>query len=397
MSNTIKIKVGTETFILDKEKLDDFHDTTLAAAYRFNKSTELDFSFRDPALFSVVLDVYRNGKLIVPCHVGYKELKNELEFWGFELPLPVITGPSRFLALDVPGKSGSTLACPWGVYGRELGQCCWMPLACFLWRSILANPCVLELAALGFRDVNVYVKHHTFDDNIGISLILSHKHFMSRLAELSDCTLTFIEGIYGNGVVEEARAQDVICNNNLDIRRWVYVDSYDIAATCRRTDYDVVMTATQSQTIHLVWRGFNITFEVNGSSVFWDCKTEISSEDPIHLSDLTGFLLRISFVLDKTVFEGFVVPSPTSRYHDFKVHIYKSKTYYVHDDQWFRKLGDLTSIICTPDFTDAYIKGVSSVTLLVEETTTGVLELSRISHNTGIQSRLFYERFNISF
>lgn len=399
----IRVNVGGTTFLVSGEDLDRFPDSTLACAHRFSPEVEtLDFRGRDASLFTVVMDLFRYGKLVIPEGVKYSLLKEELDFWGFELITPIVRGIDSYTY--IPNVSFNTrLACPWGVSGKELGQHCWMPLACFFWNSLLASPCLIESVAVGYRDVNVYVKHSVQEDRVGISLLLSHKHFLQRLAELSGCRLSFIDGVYGGSLKSEARLQDVLCENNSTIGRWSYVHHQDIAVSCRRRRNEVYVTTRTPTVVHLEWRGFDVEIDIDGNSLFWSCcitgQGSTPTEDPLYLQDTRGFFLRISYVIDRTVYEGFCMPSLTSRYQQFKFPVYASQTYSLastDDGEWYKKLAELAPADGVQYLSEAALQALDTLTLLIEDASSTAVELSRVRHDTPVMSGCYYERFNIS-
>lgn len=112
----VTIKVGAQLFTIDLEILQNFPDSTLSKTVLFNISQGkedqiVDYAFRDPTLFPVVMSFYRNGKLKVPEGVTYAELQQELDFWGFNClssrhlfnSLTATTCPKRILPLCVRG------------------------------------------------------------------------------------------------------------------------------------------------------------------------------------------------------------------------------------------------------------------------------------------------------
>lgn len=401
MTKVISVRVGAEDFVIDTSDLDKFPDSTLAVAHRFNKERdELDFSYRGSHLFETVLHLYRHGKLRVPENASYNMLKDELDFWGFELVVPVIKGPVQFSQLNLRSLPVCSVACPWGVYGKKLGDTCWMPIICFLWRSLLASPRLIDAVAVGYKDINIYIKHGVGEDQTGISLVMSHKYFLQRLAELSGCTVSFLDGVYGHAVLSESRSQDLFCDNSPVTHTWNYLHHEIIPVKCKRRRNNVHMTACQNHMITIPLRGFVVEIEVDKEGLFWSCNVDVPSEDPIHLSDLSGFILRVSYVLDNSVYDGFLVPSLTSRYHPFEFAVYRSRSYNVTDgDEWYRNLKTLVPVsgsMAMNDLCQVNLDRISSVVLLIEEADSGTADLLRITHDSSLVHGAFYERINFS-
>lgn len=393
------IKVGSQQFTIDFESLNRYPDCTLSKTLTFNitngkEKDVLNYDFRSPDLFPVVLELIASGKLKVPEGVSYKDLKEELDFWGFELEIPVIQRSTHYAPRDTVSTGPMSLQCPWGIYAKELSQCCWMPLACFVWKGLISNSILLDVVAVGYRDINVYIKHSVGDDNIGISLLMSHRHFLERLAELSSCQLTFMDGVYGHNVISESRCQDMFCDNNLSVHQWLYVKEFRLSTTTKRKRNNVVFTATAAYHFNFDWKGFTIGIDVEGSTLYWKCTVDVPSEDPIHLADLNGFLLRLSFVVNKTVFEGVIVPSINSRFVNLSFNIYHSFTYSTSDADWYRQLGLYSPTKIPPG---DLINDTQDVLLLIEEAPYGILNLSRITRDTDFVHGAFYERINIFF
>ena len=395
----VQVKVGTDVFQFSPSELAAFPGSTLTSAYNFNSTHACyDFSYRPSTLFRVIEGVYRHGKLVVPENVKYQELKEELDFWGFELQLPVHQTLSAYV-LDrqiVSAKGGTSVPCPWGMCVRNLGSSCWMPLVCFFWGSLIASPALIDAAALGYTEICLYIRHSVGDDKVGISLALSHRYFFERLAELSGCTLSFPEGVYGRSVLAEARVQDLFTNSHLTVKNWKYVHHQDLSVTCTRSRNDLHVTTTGSHRVQLVWRGFEVVLDIKKNGMFWDCSTNPVAEDPLCLSEVTGFMLRVSFVLDTTVFDGFTVPSTAARYHELKFNIYHSRLYDTNDPEWLRNLSSLTPTGGYALLSEAYLNTARSITLLVEEAEQGVIDLQRLNSNSALLQESYYERVNVA-
>jgi hypothetical protein len=396
MTILVKVKVGQEQFEIDIAKVKAYPDTTIAAAVRFNKNHELDFSYRDPTLFNVVLTLYNSGKLTVPKDVTYSSLKEELSFWGFELAVPIVRTNQQFTLFDT--QPSTSLACPWGLYARNLGNACWMPVACFVWSIILANPLLIETAALGYNDITIYIKHSAGEDGTAVSMLLSHKHFLQRLGELSACTVRFIDGVYGQDVHREARTQDLHTSTNPMVRDWSFVHEKEIAIQCSMSMGTVSLSAPVPASVDFAWKGYSVHIDFDGTTMFWECNcADADKEDPIYLQDLSGFLLRVSFVINNSILEGFIIPSTRKRYFQVNIPHIKCNGFVVPPDtpKWYKDTSKLRST--GMGVTPANLKQVSSVLVLVEEAARGVLDLNHIDLNLDVPYGGWYERLNICF
>lgn len=391
------IKFANERFEIDKEKINNFPNTTLAAAVRFNsEKEEFDFSFRSPTLFGITMDLYNTGKLSVPREVTYASLKEELCFWGFELVEPIQKRPDAFSLFEV--QPSKTLACPWGVYSRALGSACWVPLVCFVWNTILASPVLIETAALGYNDINIFIRHSSGDDSVGVSLLMSHRRFLTRLAELSACQVAFIDGVYGQDVHREARTQDLLTSRRTTINSWRIIHDQQINGTCSLKGGVLTMAATAPTNITFHWKGFDVNVDMEGTTLFWDCTCrDAEKEDPLYVQDVSGFLLRISFVVDDHIIEGFLIPSTKQRYMQTSIHSSKSQGFTIppNNPAWYKETGSLTPQPIPLNRTRLH--HVTSIVLLVEEATRGILEVEHIGPDLDVPYGVFFERLNICF
>jgi len=392
----VKVKVGQEMFEIDLAKVNAYPDTTIAAGVRFNKDNELDFSYRDSSLFNIVLTLYNTGRLTVPKEVTYSSLKDELAFWGFELAVPIVRTNQQFTLFDT--HPSTSLACPWGLYTRNLGSACWMPLVCFVWNTVLANPLLIETAALGYNDITIYLQHKAGEDALGISLLLSHKHFLKRLGELSACTVRFIDGVYGQDVQREARSQDLHSSTNTVVRDWSFVYEKEVAVKCSLGGGHVSISAPVPVDVDFVWKGYDVHIDFDGTTVFWECKCrDADKEDPLYLQDLSGFLMRVSFVINNHLLKAFVIPSTRKRYLQAKIPFQDCHGFFIPPDtpKWYRDTSKLEA--SAAGVTSLSLKKVSSVVLLIEEAARGVLELNHIAPDLHVPFGVWYERLNICF
>ena len=229
--------------------------------------------------------------------------------------------------------------------------------------------------------------------------MLCHKHFLQRLGELSGCSVTFMDGLYGHAVGLESRSQDLFCDNSAIANSWDYVNHKVVPVRCERRRNDIHVTAKECCNLEFDWRGFRVKIEFSKRGVYWDCNTDIPSEDPIYLSDLSGFILRISYIIDNTVYDGFMIPSLLTRFQPFRFAVYKCKVYNLksEDKEWFRKLSKLSPETNTmTNISSDYVNMLGVVTVLVEEAQVGAAELNRVGDDTTLVHGAFYERLNIS-
>lgn len=395
-NKTVSVVVGSKTFVLDVDALDRYPGSTISAAYRFNPEKQsIDFSYRSPERFQVVYDLYCTSKLIIPDSLSYNDLKEELDFWGFDLKVPFIEC-SKGYTQQSERTSTPSVKCPWGTYSKHVGQSCWMPLVCYVWNSILSSSVLVDSVAVGYRDITLFIKHDSSVDQAGVSMLLSHKRFVERLAELSKCRLTFVDGLYGHSVFAESRTQDLFLDYAPRVTSWNYVHHKTVPVSCCRSGNDVLVTAQGVHKIEIPWRGFTVTLEVNQETVYWNCSVDLPGEDPIYLSDLSGFLLRVSFVIEDTVYEGFNLPSLLTRYHPFRFALYRCKTYTAQEENWFCNLASLESEDVYPHLSEAYLEHVKSIVILVEEAEQGVADLQRVTNSHLVNHSSFYERLNIT-
>jgi len=84
----ICLNVGGKRFDIRRSTIDLIPDSLLAKCFNGDfKLPEKDanglyFFDRDPVLFSLILEVYRSGMVVMPFHVHPVVFDNELEYWG---------------------------------------------------------------------------------------------------------------------------------------------------------------------------------------------------------------------------------------------------------------------------------------------------------------------------
>lgn len=181
-------------------------------------------------------------------------------------------------------------------------------------------------------------------------------------------------------------------------RPWTYLHHTELgAATSTKDRHDICVWVNNQHHASITNRGFKINVTVESNILSWDCGTEgIAAEDPLYLTDTTGFLLRVSLVVGTTVFDGFLVPSLSSRNHELTFSTSKCLTFAPNDcvDEWYKQLDTMVPTGTTT--TKAPVKGERAI-VLVKKASAGITNLRRIAHGDDIVHGAFYERLNITF
>ena len=402
MNHVIKIKVGEHLYTLDAHYLLTFADSTISKAVLFNRANGasdswLDFSYRSPQMFDIILTLYQHGKLKVPPNTTYQDLKMELAFWGFDLEMPIVSTPSEFTLCMT--NHVNQVVCPWGTAASSRGQTCWIPLACYMWRSLLASSQLINMAAVGFRDISVFMQHSFQTDDMGVTLMQSHKDFWEHLAELSNIRLTFLDGASALTIHDEARFQDLYFNNVFVISSWFYFKHYTLDASFYVKRNTITFTTKQCYQFEFELKGFTISITLDGHSVFWGCDIDIPSADPLYLPCLEGFILQVSVIHNHTLYKGFLLPTPVSRHHDLSFNVYNSQYYKTKPSgDWFKHLSKFECETAPCSLPISLIeKPYEPITILIEKAGPSVSYLQKVSAHTGQPKNTFYERINLSF
>jgi hypothetical protein len=90
MDPIIKLNVGGRHFETYQSTLLKYPHTTLARMITSSLAKTNDqgeyFFDRNSSLFDTILDIYRTGQINCPHHINPQQLREELTFWGFDVP-----------------------------------------------------------------------------------------------------------------------------------------------------------------------------------------------------------------------------------------------------------------------------------------------------------------------
>jgi hypothetical protein len=377
----VSIQVGGRTFATRLSTLRRYPEALLWRAYSFNeKSFDLVFWDRNPAIFETLLEYYRTGRLAFPPDVDFSALKEELLFWGFDVapserpPWPVLP-PQQ----EVPVLPGG-IRCPLGVAWREASSGCYYVLACLMWSALGRCSSLWEIAQKGHRSVTIYWK--TRAPGMDFSLLKSHFRILKRLAEMDSCKVSLLPEVSTAMLAADVRHHDLYTNGHIHadpvsshVATWKFMASY------RKEGHELLIQAASPQTFAFDHNGFRVELRVSDGNLWWymsplqaDDAPENPNVDVSMLDNAQGFLLNISFVIDRTLFPGFSLPSCYYRTAPLRADVFLGQSFLnvpEDDPLWYKAPGrhKLICETCPFDFLEreAYTEDVELVVLIEEK------------------------------
>jgi hypothetical protein len=413
----IRVRVADTFYALSIRDLQKYPRSTLSCAYRFNNTKDnttpiLDFSYRCNDNFSMILQIYRDDCIILPEHslcTDMESVKDDLLFWGFDVVHPISISQNQDSYVlreasehgngDAVLNSKLNVKSPWALAVKDLAQYSYMPLLAFYWHLILSNSNIIEIASLGYVSVSIFVRHGTGeDDSTCASLVTSRQTFFQELARLAGCQVFIGEGCFGHNIQNESKLQDVYTNSDVTCT-WEYVQHFDAMFECHHDMNRLRLSPVQKQALLFTVQQetFEVDLEIQDGSLKW--KIRYHKDSDIHLAKFKGFQLKISFVVDNTITNGFLIPSCSNRFFNLDYNLYKAKCYeeVSNDSLWFTKHGQYSTSV---PFISTWEKDIKKVTLLVEKAgSDSSLNIKRVSHqrNSSINSNAYYERVVLSW
>lgn len=378
----VAIQVGGRTFATRLSTLRRFPESLLWRAYSFNeKSFDLVFWDRNPRIFESLLDYYRTGRLAFPADVDFSTFKQELLFWGFDVGAPE-RPPWPILPLQKKWEASSgDIRCPLGVAWRDASSSCHHVVVCLVWSALGRCSSVWEVAQKGYRSVTIYWK--TRAPGVDFSLLKSHFKTLKRLAEMDACKITlFPEAVPAAMLGVDVRTHDLYTNGHIHTDpQSSHVALWKFRASYRKDGHELVMKGLGDQTFKFDYKGFRVEMHVSGENVWWYMDPlkegdvlENENVDVSMIDNAQGFLLDVSFVINRTVFPGFSFPSCYYRTSILRADIFMGQTFtdIPDDPAWFLAPGrhDLTYETSPFEFLEhqAYKEDVE-LTVLIEEKT----------------------------
>lgn len=376
----VSIQVGGRTFATRLSTLHRFPDALLWRAYSFNeKSFDLVFWDRNPRIFECLLEYYRTGRLAFPADVDFSTWKQELLFWGFEVaPLPRPPWPVLPPQERVGTVSPGAIACPLGVVWREASSGCHYVLVCLVWSALGRCSSVWEVAQRGYRSVTIYWK--TRAPGIDFSLLKSHASTLQRLADMDACKVTLHPDVTTAMLGCEVRSHDLYTNGHVHTDpKTAHVAVWKFRASYRKDGHEILMKSFDMQKLVFDHKGFRIEMRVSGENVWWymspleaGAVSESQAMDVSMVDNAQGFLLDVSFVIDRTLFPGFTFPSCYYRTSALRADIFMGQTFPLRPDDpaWYLAPGrhDIPYETCPFEFFEhqAYNEDFE-LTVLIEE------------------------------
>ncbi len=377
----MSIQVGGRTFATRLSTLRRFPEALLWRAYSFNdKRFDLVFWDRNPAIFESLLEYYRTGRLAFPPDVDFSTWKHELLFWGFDMApaerpsWPVLPPPK-----EVPVLPGG-IRCPLGIAWREASSGCYYVLVCLVWSALGRSSSLWEVAQKGHRSVVIYWK--TRAPGMDSSLIRSHFKIFKRLAEMDACKVSILPEVPTAMLGREVRHHDLYTNGHLHADPLSsHVATWEFRASYRKEGHELLIKSASAQAFEFDHKGFRVELRVADGNMWWymaplQCgatQTETQHVDVSMLDNAQGFLLDISFVIDRTVFPGFSLPSCYYRTATLRADVFLGQSFpNVPDDPlWYKAPGRhaLAYETCPFDFLEreACLNNDVELVVLIEE------------------------------
>lgn len=400
--NIIVVDVENDTFCLREQDVVLYPSSTIACATTFYRQREtdrdkckaLDFKYRSSQLFGIIKHVYETGTVPntakdVPLH----QLREELMFWGFDVRLPSEKYDSKAVHI------------PWGIWARSEGLCVWKPLVVFFWNTLLKSEALQNTASRGFRETVLYCRH--FADSvvpagsvyIDVSLLVTHFDYTRRLAEESCMSIEVMSGTFGHHVQNECCSYDVFSNSTvkIDPSSWFYVDHFDFDALLEHT-YNVSVSSCAKHSHTFTAAGLECTVDIDNDTLSWTLSEVHEKQHPARGDDLLqrcNVLLRLSIVVNKTMFEGIIVPVHTTRVWKLSFNQSLSRSYLGTLPDWYKHLPNVQSTLLRTPVTTKYPNN-PTVTLLVEAATEGTLDVQQVKQTSKFYGD-YYERFKLAW
>lgn len=390
---TVIVDVGKDTYTLPVKLLEKYPNSTMYCAYKFNKKNKkLDFSYRSEKYFEVVWGVYTDDRVKIPPGLTtYDELRECLLFWGFDVEQPV-----KYTGCELQRVQRTTLQWPWGVWASNGDNVRWVPIVCNFLNLVLSAKHILNVASLGYKNVQIYIKHGVKYDKIGISLILSRFTFLQKLAELHSCYFQVLDGVYGYDVGTYARIQDTVCNNQVQVHEWKYIKHGSFYAECSRKGGDNVEITTNVEfTLEVNIKHFLVSIVISGSQLTWNCTSEYNTTEPILVDDSSGFLIRVTLILGNTMLKHFLVPTCDWLTQPLKINMLKTTTHETSNDNWFCEYP-------LPKTTTGYVSPLRfphhTINCVLYEASVMELDLFPVRrHENDVDESVYYERLELSW
>jgi hypothetical protein len=334
----VSIQVGGRTFACRLSTLSKHPDALLWKAYTFN-NTHFDLLFwdRNARVFECLLDFYRTNRLNLPPDMDLATIREELGFWGFDLglperpPWPVV--PSFFLR----GPQGLCPApCPLGLALRESSSGCHLVLLMLIWSAMGRCASLWEAAQRGHRSICVYWK--TRAPGMDSSLLRSHFQRFRHLAEMDGCSVEMVAEVPASNLSAEVRGHDVYTHGHVQssAEESTHVAEWRFPVRYHKDGHQVVFHSTAEEAIECSFDvdGFRISLHVLGDRIWWYMNPihdgEERSSDGLDVRGVwgtEGFLLEVSFVVNKALLSGFALPSSYYRTSALRADMFVSQRY----------------------------------------------------------------------
>lgn len=345
----ISIQVGGENFACRLSTLKRFPDALLWKAYQFNLSNELGFWDRNPRVFEHVLEYYRTNRLSIPSDLSMTKIRDELQFWGFDVDFP--ERPSSWPVLPpyettCPGSGKNTIRYPLGVALRDAASGCHYVLLCLVWSALGKSTAVWEAAQRGYRNICVYWK--TRSPGVDSTILKCNLRTLQHLAEIDGCTITMLPPITTTDLSTEVRNHEVYTHGHLHSSGTsIHVAECKMKVSVFRDGHEVVMSTLSEEPVVFTFdhAGFRITLNMLGERVWWYMNPLQLGEENVGgdmdvrtMEESRGFILDISFVLGTTLFAGFIFPNSYYRTNHLRADMLMTQTFHDVPDtcDWYR-------------------------------------------------------------
>lgn len=382
----VSIQVGGRTFATRLSTLRRFPEALLWRAYTFDhKGFDLVFWDRNPRVFESLLEYYRTNRLSLPSDVSFQTIKDELQFWGFDVEPPERPAwpvlPRYRDCDDGAGAAEGRIRYPLGIALRESASGCHYVLVCLIWSALGRSTSLWEVAQRGYRSISIYWK--TRAPGIDSSIVRSHAKTLARLAEMDGCRIEIVPGVTTQALSVDVRSHDLYTHGHLhSTQAPTTVAEWRFQASYYKEGHELAIKSTASETLSFSFdhRGFRISLRVSGEHIWWYMHPLSNGEEVVDesvdvrsLENAQGFMLEVLFVIGRTVFSGFMMPSCYYRTSTLRADIFMGQTYPdppADDAKWYiaSTRGRLPSETCPFEFLET--QGSSEATellVLIEE------------------------------
>jgi hypothetical protein len=318
-NTSVTINVGGRRFETRASTICAYPDSTLACAYRHDKTLEKTMWDRDPAMFELVLAFYRDGIVPPPpTNVSVERLVEEFSFWGFDLQAPSPMPDEWPWPATPPPPSSATASSapallPLSSYLISLRASGHLVHVGFLWRAIRSMDVLWSAAQRGYRSLDLFWMNRPPRGTCA-SFVRDNLADLAWLARRDGITATLEEeGCDTKRVSVAHRSHDFIMTGSTDTSdEEVEVVSWDFPFDPHFSVSSIIWKGSLDET-RFEHHGIAYSIKISGGRVAMRTLTTTPLQ---FMTDTRGALLRLYVVVDGimefTVDDGFAFPTPNA-------------------------------------------------------------------------------------